>query len=137
MQSLLRGDCFAQVAQLFTAARTAVKNGRLKDVTLFTVKGSHIGFGTPSCHPCKIPLHYHAPQFVPSNPCTVIIQGTLNYIGCPFLLVTCLSCPALLLLTLLECVFMFCSTVRFRVTCTFIPNTFKTSLTWLHLQRTK
>ena len=40
-----KGMVILQVAELFTAARQAVKDGRLKDVTLFLVDGSHIGFG--------------------------------------------------------------------------------------------
>lgn len=43
----------AQVAELFSAARTAVDDGHLKDVTLFLVKGSHIGYGTS---PPSMPL---------------------------------------------------------------------------------
>lgn len=34
-----------QIAVLFTAARSAVKQNRMADIELFTVPGSHIGFG--------------------------------------------------------------------------------------------
>jgi hypothetical protein len=34
----------AQVAKLFSAARDAVKEDKLRDVSLFRVPGSHIGF---------------------------------------------------------------------------------------------
>jgi hypothetical protein len=37
-------DASAQVAKLFSAARDAVKEKKLRDVTLFRVPGSHIGF---------------------------------------------------------------------------------------------
>ena len=34
-----------QIAVLFTAARSAVKGKKMADIELFTVPGSHIGFG--------------------------------------------------------------------------------------------
>lgn len=69
-----------QVAELFTAARIAVKNtgithsdGRQKDVTLFTVKGSHIGFGALSfLHTAKACRHMPLEKFNPYIPESVL-----------------------------------------------------------------
>ena len=41
----------SQIAVLFSAARSAVKEDRMADIELFTVPGSHIGFGA-SLHTC-------------------------------------------------------------------------------------
>ena len=44
-----------QIAVLFTAARSAVKQNRMADIELFTVPGSHIGFGA-SLQECTLML---------------------------------------------------------------------------------
>ena len=54
----------SQIAVLFTAARSAVKEQRMADIELFTVPGSHIGFGARPQGHVEFSVITVAPQII-------------------------------------------------------------------------